>query len=155
MQTQSVQQMFLLLSLQMEEILDVTVSTDVFRFVLSLLTLFVESISTVVKWSDKVLLIVWHPGWICCWAHHSRTFLLVIGIVVVPLDVAIIRAPLCVCPIVISLSIRPSILLSIRPSEISCPEHIFSPFSPICFILHPQSTLWSYPLYIQPDKYNQ
>lgn len=58
MQTQSVQQMFLLLSLQMEEILDVTVSTDVFRFVLSLLTLFVESISTVVKWSDKVLLIV-------------------------------------------------------------------------------------------------
>lgn len=58
MQTQSVQQMFLLLSLQMEEILDVTVSTDVFRFVLSLLTLFVESISTVVKWSDKVVLIV-------------------------------------------------------------------------------------------------
>lgn len=36
-------------------------------------------------------------------------------------------------------SVRPSVLPSICPSEISCPGHIFSPLDPIWLILHPQS----------------
>lgn len=52
----------------------------------------------------------------------------------------VIRAPICGRLIVISLSICPSVCLSILksicPSKISCPEHIFSYLGQIWLILH-------------------
>lgn len=52
----------------------------------------------------------------------------------------IIRAPLCGHAVVISLSVHlSSVLPSICPFKISCPEYVFFSFGPIWLILRPQS----------------